>query len=90
MKFLGKIPAALLAVLLWCAGIAAAQDGPLPRDVLEPYIVPPMSLGEQINDKGVWQLLNSGRPIVLDAGGRRFNHFWGGSSRTTVKFAWQD
>lgn len=60
MKFLGKIPAALLAVLLWCAGIAAAQDGPLPRDVLEPYIVPPMSLGEQINDKGVWQLLNSG------------------------------
>ncbi|WP_152467364.1 4Fe-4S binding protein [Sulfitobacter sp. THAF37] len=60
MKVLGKITAVLLAGLLWCAGIAAAQDGPLPRDVLEPYIVPPMSLGERINDKGVWQLLNSG------------------------------
>ena len=32
----------------------------LPRAVLEPYIVPPMSLGEQLNDQGVWQLLNSG------------------------------
>ena len=36
----------------------AAQ--PLGREVLEPYIVPPMSLGEKLNDKGVWQLLNSG------------------------------
>jgi transcriptional regulator of nitric oxide reductase len=32
----------------------------LTRDILEPYIVPPMSLGEQLNDEGVWQLLNSG------------------------------
>lgn len=60
MKVLGKISSALLAALLWCAGVATAQDGPLPRDLLEPYIGPPMSLGEQINDKGVWQLLNSG------------------------------
>ncbi|MBC7133983.1 MAG: 4Fe-4S binding protein [Roseovarius sp.] len=52
--------AALLAGFLWCAGIAAAQDSPLPRDILETYIGPPMSLGEKINDKGVWQLLNSG------------------------------
>lgn len=44
MKFLGMIPAVLLAALLWCAGIAAAQDGPLPRNVLETYIAPPMSL----------------------------------------------
>ncbi|MEX0285464.1 MAG: 4Fe-4S binding protein [Paracoccaceae bacterium] len=33
---------------------------PLPREALEPYIVPPMSLGERINDNGVYQLLNSG------------------------------
>ncbi|MEP2639496.1 4Fe-4S binding protein [Roseobacter sp.] len=32
----------------------------LPRDMLAPYIVPPMSLGEPLNDQGVWQLLNSG------------------------------
>ena len=33
---------------------------PLDRDVLEPYIVPPMSLGAKVNEDGVWQLLNSG------------------------------
>ena len=41
------------------AAILAVAE-PLSREVLEPYIVPPMSLGEQVNDKGVWQLLNSG------------------------------
>lgn len=41
-------------------GVVPALAEPLGRDVLEPYIVPPMSLGEQINDQGVWQLLNSG------------------------------
>ncbi|MEP5758916.1 MAG: 4Fe-4S binding protein [Litoreibacter sp.] len=43
---------------IFCAFCAVAE--PLPREVLEPYIVPPMSLGEQLNDEGVWQLLNSG------------------------------
>ncbi len=38
----------------------SAMSEPLGRDVLEPYIVPPMSLGERLNDEGVWQLLNSG------------------------------
>ncbi|GFE64233.1 4Fe-4S binding protein [Litoreibacter roseus] len=33
---------------------------PLGREDLAPLIVPPMSLGEPVNDKGVWQLLNSG------------------------------
>ena len=28
--------------------------------MLEPYVQPPMSLGEALNDQGVWQLLNSG------------------------------
>ncbi len=38
------------------AGLAA----PLDREALAPFIVPPMSLGERLNDEGVWQLLNSG------------------------------
>lgn len=37
-----------------------ANAEPLPRDVIEPLIVPPMLLGEAVNDKGVYQLLNSG------------------------------
>ncbi len=52
--------AILAAALLWVASALAVLAEPLPREVLEPYIVPPMSLGEQVNDKGVWQLLNSG------------------------------
>jgi NosR/NirI family transcriptional regulator, nitrous oxide reductase regulator len=52
--------AALLAALFWCAVPLSTLAEPLPREALEPYVAPPMSLGEQINDKGVWQLLNSG------------------------------
>ncbi|MEP1330873.1 4Fe-4S binding protein [Pseudophaeobacter sp.] len=33
---------------------------PLSREVIAPYIAPPMELGERLNDEGVWQLLNSG------------------------------
>ncbi|MEL7133379.1 MAG: 4Fe-4S binding protein [Pseudomonadota bacterium] len=40
--------------------LVASVAEPLSREKLAPYIVPPMSLGEQINDQGVWQLLNSG------------------------------
>lgn len=40
--------------------VFALRAEPLGRAELEPYIIPPMSLGEKINDKGVWQLLNSG------------------------------
>lgn len=49
----------LLIVLITLVAVPAMAD-PLPRDKIAPYIVPPMSLGEQLNDKGVWQLLNSG------------------------------
>ncbi len=48
------------AVILWLASVIALAAAPLGREALEPYIVPPMSLGEKINDEGVWQLLNSG------------------------------
>ncbi len=47
-----------IVLLIWSA--VAAIAAPLDRAVLEPYVVPPMSLGEQLNDQGVWQLLNSG------------------------------
>jgi transcriptional regulator of nitric oxide reductase len=42
---------------LWAVTATAA---PLGRDVLAPFVAPPMELGEQLNDQGVWQLLNSG------------------------------
>ena len=47
-----------LIYLVFHAAIMSAE--PLGRDVLEPFVVPPMSLGEKLNDEGVWQLLNSG------------------------------
>lgn len=37
-----------------------ADDGTLAREDLAPLIMPPYSLGEPVNDKGVWSLLNSG------------------------------
>ena len=55
-----RIQAAILAATLWVVSAIAACAEPLGRDVLAPYIVPPMSLGDQLNDQGVWQLLNSG------------------------------
>ncbi|SMC47270.1 4Fe-4S binding protein [Primorskyibacter flagellatus] len=49
-----------LAVCLWVSLALPSAADPLPRDTIAEMIVPPMSLGEQLNDKGVWQLLNSG------------------------------
>ena len=60
MRLIIVIRAWVAAAILWCMGVMTAVAEPLPREVLEPYIVPPMSLGEPINDNGVWQLLNSG------------------------------
>ena len=44
---------------LWLQA-ATSFAAPLDRETLAPFIVPPMSLGERLNDEGVWQLLNSG------------------------------
>ncbi len=33
---------------------------PLARADVEPFVLPPYALGEPVNDKGVWSLLNSG------------------------------
>ncbi len=60
MSLSRSISALLVAAILWGMGALASLGEPLPREALEPYVAPPMSLGEQINDKGVWQLLNSG------------------------------
>ncbi len=47
---------ALLAVVLPLGSAAAALE----RDELAALIMPPFSLGEPLNDQGVWSLLNSG------------------------------
>ncbi|MEO0911981.1 MAG: 4Fe-4S binding protein, partial [Pseudomonadota bacterium] len=50
----------LLCVLACIAGSVSHASEPLGRDALAPFITPPMSLGEPVNENGVWQLLNSG------------------------------
>ena len=47
--------------LLW-TGLAIAQ--PLDRSAIAPHVVPPYALGDVVNDKGVWQLLNSGGAVT--------------------------
>ncbi|TDT77385.1 transcriptional regulator of nitric oxide reductase [Litoreibacter halocynthiae] len=57
----GKSLTALVwGAALWVACAVSVIAEPLTRETLAPYIVPPMSLGEPLNDQGVWQLLNSG------------------------------
>ncbi len=47
------------ATAIIVAAFAAAAQ-PLSREDIAPMIVPPMELGEPLNDRGVWSLLNSG------------------------------
>ncbi|MCA0044432.1 4Fe-4S binding protein [Celeribacter litoreus] len=52
-----------LTVFVWLAATVASWGeglAPLSRDEISPYIVPPYALGDQLNDKGVYELLNSG------------------------------
>jgi transcriptional regulator of nitric oxide reductase len=53
---------ALVAGLVLTAQAALAE--PSPRERLAPLIVPPMSLGEMLNEKGVYELLNSGGALA--------------------------
>jgi transcriptional regulator of nitric oxide reductase/ferredoxin len=48
-----------LALLTFCLAPPAAAES-LPREQIAGFIVPPYALGEPVNDKGVWTLLNSG------------------------------
>jgi transcriptional regulator of nitric oxide reductase len=52
----------LLRLALTCllATLCSAQAEPLPRDAIAERIRAPMELGEAVNDRGVYQLLNSG------------------------------
>ncbi|GLO72840.1 regulatory protein NosR [Phaeobacter inhibens] len=49
-----------IGAALWIGAALCAHAEPLSREVIAPYIAPPMELGERLNDEGVWQLLNSG------------------------------
>ncbi|MES2668016.1 MAG: 4Fe-4S binding protein [Pseudomonadota bacterium] len=49
-----------LLTLLWFLIAAPALAEPLPRAAIEPFIAPPMALGEPLNDQGLWSLRNSG------------------------------
>ncbi|MFN6951489.1 MAG: 4Fe-4S binding protein [Albidovulum sp.] len=44
--------------------VSSAAAEPLSREALEPFIVPPLALGDPVNDKGVWALLNSGGALT--------------------------
>ncbi|NVO22712.1 4Fe-4S binding protein [Donghicola mangrovi] len=48
------------AALAWFFWVSCSLAQALPRERIEDFIAPPMSLGEQLNDQGLWQLLNSG------------------------------
>jgi NosR/NirI family nitrous oxide reductase transcriptional regulator len=50
----------LLCLLWFCLTAALAAADPSPRDRIAPLIVPPYALGEALDDKGVYSLLNSG------------------------------
>ncbi|MFK7870813.1 MAG: 4Fe-4S binding protein [Roseobacter sp.] len=50
----------MTVVLCWACCVQIVQAEPLSREQIAPMIVPPMELGDPLNDKGVWQLLNSG------------------------------
>ncbi|TFL19178.1 4Fe-4S binding protein [Jannaschia formosa] len=49
-----------VAALLWLTACLPVRAEPLPREAIAPLIVAPMELGEAVNDKGVYELLNSG------------------------------
>lgn len=49
----------LLALLAMAPSLAAERET-LEREDIAALVMPPLSLGEPVNDKGVWSLLNSG------------------------------
>lgn len=46
--------------VLLCAGFAKAGPEPMSAEEMAAYVMPPFSVGAPVNDKGVYQLLNSG------------------------------
>lgn len=55
-----RIQNLLLALAMLISWHTPSYSEPLEPDVLRDLIIPPFSLGDRVNDKGVWTLLNSG------------------------------
>lgn len=60
MQELNSLRVWFAAAFVALFSFVSAFAEPLTREDLAPLIVPPMSLGEPLNDKGAWELLNSG------------------------------
>lgn len=52
------------SVLFWLTFPLSGMAEPLGRAQLASFVDPPMSLGQRINDDGVWELLNSGGALA--------------------------
>jgi len=56
------------AIIVWMAvalcSVCAVVADPLSREDLAAFVQPPFSIGEAVNDRGVWELLNSGGALA--------------------------
>ena len=55
---------ACLALIVWLLSLGQSMAEPRAREVLAPLVVPPFSLGEPVNDRGVWTMLNAGGAVA--------------------------
>ncbi len=62
----GSIRFLVLCLTICLAFFASPQSAlaQLAKEALQPFVMPPFSIGEQVNDKGVWELLNSGGALA--------------------------
>ncbi|MBU2357631.1 MAG: 4Fe-4S binding protein [Alphaproteobacteria bacterium] len=62
----GAVRILLLCLTVCLATFAGPQTAhaQLTKADLEPFVMPPFSIGEPINEKGVWELLNSGGALA--------------------------
>ena len=54
----------VFACFAWLLSVSFCLAEPRERAVLEPLVVPPFSLGQPVNDKGVWTMLNAGGAVA--------------------------
>ena len=52
------------ALVVLCLAAVARADGPMPREMLAPLVAPPMELGPEAGEDGVYELLNSGGALA--------------------------
>ncbi|MBF9036805.1 4Fe-4S binding protein [Rhodobacterales bacterium HKCCE2091] len=55
---------AAITLILWLAPALAAPAEPLTRAEIAAFVSPPMELGEQVENRPVWELLNSGGALA--------------------------